>query len=59
VGHELKFDGDRMHARLDRDDVGMLTRTGLDWTSKYPAIVSALSSIPARHAYLDGEPRSR
>jgi hypothetical protein len=28
--HELKFDGYRMHARLDRGDVCLLTRTGLD-----------------------------
>jgi bifunctional non-homologous end joining protein LigD len=27
--HEIKFDGYRMHARLDRDAVRLLTRTGL------------------------------
>jgi DNA ligase D-like protein (predicted ligase) len=53
--HELKFDGYRMHARLDRGDVRLLTRTGLDWTAKYPAIVAALRSVPVRQAYLDGE----
>ncbi len=53
--HELKFDGYRMHARLDRGDVHLLTRTGLDWTGKYPAIVSALRTLPVRQAYLDGE----
>ena len=36
--HEIKFDGYRMHARLDRGAVRLLTRTGLDWTHKYPAI---------------------
>ena len=49
--HELKFDGYRMHARLDRGAVRLLTRTGLDWTHKYPAI----ASLPVRQAYLDGE----
>ena len=53
--HELKFDGYRMHARLDRGDVRLLTRTGLDWTGKYPAIAAALRTLPARQAYLDGE----
>jgi ATP-dependent DNA ligase len=53
--HEIKFDGYRMHARLDRGAVKLLTRTGLDWTHKYPAIAAALSSIGARQAYLDGE----
>ena len=53
--HEIKFDGYRMHARLDRGTVKLLTRTGLDWTHKYPAIAKAFASLPARHAYLDGE----
>jgi ATP-dependent DNA ligase len=43
--HEIKFDGYRMHARLDRGAVRLLTRTGLDWTHKYPAIASALTGI--------------
>jgi ATP-dependent DNA ligase len=38
---EIKFDGYRMHARLDRGDVRLLTRTGLNWTHKYPAIAAA------------------
>ena len=38
--HEIKFDGYRMHARLDRGAVKLLTRTGLDWTHKYPAIAA-------------------
>ena len=53
--HELKFDGYRMHARLDRGAVRLLTRTGLDWTHKYPATAAAVASLPARQAYLDGE----
>ena len=44
-----------LHARLDRGAVRLLTRTGLDWTHKYPAIASAVSAIPAKQAYLDGE----
>jgi hypothetical protein len=35
--HEIKFDGYRMHARLDRGDVRLMARTGLDWTHKLPA----------------------
>jgi bifunctional non-homologous end joining protein LigD len=53
--HEIKFDGYRIHARLDRDAVKLLTRTGLDWTHKYPAIAAAVSALGARQAYLDGE----
>jgi DNA ligase D-like protein (predicted ligase) len=53
--HEIKFDGYRMHARLERGAVRLLTRTGLDWTHKYQAIAAAVASLPARQAYLDGE----
>jgi ATP-dependent DNA ligase len=53
--HELKFDGYRMHGRLDRGAVRLLTRTGLDWTHKYLAIAAAVALLPARQAYLDGE----
>jgi bifunctional non-homologous end joining protein LigD len=53
--HEIKFDGYRMHARLDHGAVRLLTRTGLDWTHKYPAIAQAVASLNARQAYLDGE----
>jgi ATP-dependent DNA ligase len=44
-----------MHARLDRGAVKLLTRTGLDWTHKYPPIAAAVASLPAAQAYLDGE----
>ena len=44
-----------MHARLNRRAVKLLTRTGLDWTHKYPAIAAAVSALGARQAYLDGE----
>ena len=53
--HEIKFDGYRMHARLDHGAVKLLTRTGLDWTHKYPLIAEAVAALDARQAYLDGE----
>jgi bifunctional non-homologous end joining protein LigD len=53
--HEIKYDGYRMHARLDHGAVKLLTRTGLDWTRKYPAIARAVAALEARQAYLDGE----
>ena len=53
--HEIKYDGYRMHARLDHGRVSLLTRTGLDWSHKYPSIAEALSGLPAKQAYLDGE----
>jgi bifunctional non-homologous end joining protein LigD len=53
--HEIKYDGYRMHARLDHGKSQLLTRTGLDRTHKYPPIGVALSLLPAKEAYLDGE----
>src|SRR5689334_16598002 len=53
--HEIKFDGYRMHARLDGGRVQILTRRGNDWTDKYPAIARAIAGLSVRNAYLDGE----
>jgi ATP-dependent DNA ligase len=53
--HEIKFDGYRIHARIDRGEVKLLTRTGLDWTRKYLPIATALRNLSDGNAYLDGE----
>ncbi len=53
--HEIKYDGYRIHARIDRDQVRLLTRTGLDWSHRYRYTVEALRSLPVKTAYLDGE----
>ena len=53
--HEIKYDGYRMHARLDHGEVRLLTRNGLNRTTKYPQIAAAVAALPARQAYLDGE----
>jgi bifunctional non-homologous end joining protein LigD len=53
--HEIKYDGYRMHGRLDRGKAQLLTRTGLDWSRRYQFTVGALRSLPVKTAYLDGE----
>jgi bifunctional non-homologous end joining protein LigD len=53
--HEIKLDGFRMAARIDNRRVQLLTRTGLDWTEKYPAPIAALAGVKAKTAYIDGE----
>jgi len=53
--HELKYDGYRIHARLERGEARLLTRTGFDWTDRYKATARAIASLAARSAYLDGE----
>ena len=53
--HEIKLDGFRMAARVDNGRVQLLTRTGLDWTAKYPSAAAALENLNVKTAYLDGE----
>src|ERR1700722_8164188 len=53
--HEIKFDGYRMAARIDQGKVKLLTRSGLDWTAKYPATAAAFAELKVKSAYIDGE----
>jgi bifunctional non-homologous end joining protein LigD len=54
--HEIKFDGYRLQARLDRGKVKLLTRTGLDWTKKFGAAVpDAFKGLHVTDALIDGE----
>ncbi len=53
--HEIKYDGYRMHARIDGGKAVLLTRTGLDWSHRYRRTVEALQQLPVKSAYLDGE----
>ena len=52
---EIKYDGYRMHARIDGDKNQLLTRTGLDWSHRYKRTIEALRSLKVNSAYLDGE----
>jgi ATP-dependent DNA ligase len=53
--HEIKFDGYRMAVRIEGGKVQLLTRSGLDWTAKYPATAAAFTKLPVKTAYIDGE----
>jgi bifunctional non-homologous end joining protein LigD len=53
--HEIKFDGYRLMARIDRGRVKLLTRKGLDWTTRFPTLKRALEALPVVTAFLDGE----
>jgi bifunctional non-homologous end joining protein LigD len=53
--HEIKFDGYRIQARLDHGKAILLTRKGLDWTTKFPTIAKAIAKLPAKTALIDGE----
>jgi ATP-dependent DNA ligase len=53
--HEIKLDGYRIAARIENGRVQLLTRTGLDWTDKYPSAIAALANLNVKTAYIDGE----
>jgi bifunctional non-homologous end joining protein LigD len=53
--HEIKFDGYRIEARLERGKVQLLTRKRLDWTHRFERIAEAVAALPAETALLDGE----
>jgi bifunctional non-homologous end joining protein LigD len=53
--HEIKHDGYRIEARLDGGKVKLLTRKGLDWTKRFPAVAEAVQGLAAKAALLDGE----
>jgi DNA ligase D-like protein (predicted ligase) len=44
-----------MHARIAGKQAALLTRTGLDWTEKYPGVAQVLATLKCRQAYIDGE----
>ena len=53
--HEVKYDGYRIIARKSGEEVALFSRSGLDWTVRFPAIAKALLSLPCDSALLDGE----
>lgn len=53
--YEVKFDGYRILARIDADDVRLFTRNGHDWSAKLSRQVEALKALGLDSAWLDGE----
>jgi len=53
--HEVKYDGYRIIARKAGDEITLFSRSGLDWTVRFPAIAKALLTFPAESALIDGE----
>src|SRR5215217_3427659 len=53
--HEIKWDGYRLHVRVESGRVRLLTRRGLDWTARFPPVADAAARLPFQTAYIDGE----
>ncbi|WP_413294063.1 non-homologous end-joining DNA ligase [Bdellovibrio sp. HCB185ZH] len=52
--HELKLDGYRMQAQLDKT-VLMFSRNNKEWTENFPEIVEELAAFKSKGTILDGE----
>lgn len=53
--HEIKYDGYRIEARKAGGDITLFSRSGLDWTVRFPSIAQALQTLPCDSALIDGE----
>jgi bifunctional non-homologous end joining protein LigD len=51
--HEIKFDGYRMQLRVADGQATLLTRKGLDWSSKFPTLIAEAARLP--DCIIDGE----
>jgi bifunctional non-homologous end joining protein LigD len=53
--YEIKFDGYRLMARIERGKVRFFTRGGHDWTSKLESLAREVESLGVTSGWLDGE----
>ena len=53
--NEIKLDGFRMQCRIEKGKAQLLTRTGQDWTHRFPDVAHAAAQLPVRSVLLDGE----
>lgn len=52
---ETKFDGYRILARVEGDEVRLFTRNGNDWTDRLQGIADAVARLGVTRAWIDGE----
>jgi bifunctional non-homologous end joining protein LigD len=52
---EIKYDGYRMIAGLERGEAHLITRNGHDATASFPEVARALEALPFERLVLDGE----
>jgi ATP-dependent DNA ligase len=53
--HEIKHDGFRMQMRKADGRIRLFTRTGYDWTDRYPWPLEAAAALRAKSCTIDGE----
>lgn len=53
--YEIKFDGYRILARIDGQEIRLFTRNGNDWSHKLPALIASMQKLNLAPGWLDGE----
>ena len=53
--HEIKHDGYRLQIHIRAGSVRLFTRTGVDWSDRYPWIAQGAARLPVRQAIIDAE----
>lgn len=53
--HEIKLDGYRIQAHLHDGRVTLFTRSGLNWTKRFPTIAADIARLPGGKFVIDGE----
>lgn len=53
--HELKYDGYRTLVAVGGGDAHAFTRSGLDWSDRFPTLLAGARTLQCRSALLDGE----
>jgi len=53
--HEIKFDGYRLLALIDKASIRLFTRSGNDWSDRFAPLCKALSQLDVHSAIVDGE----
>jgi bifunctional non-homologous end joining protein LigD len=53
--HEVKFDGWRVQLHKNNHRATVYTKSGNDFSTRFPSIVAAVAALPVRSLVLDGE----
>jgi bifunctional non-homologous end joining protein LigD len=53
--HEMKYDGYRTLVSVGGGEARAYTRSGLDWSDRFPGILREAATLKARSALIDGE----
>ena len=53
--HEVKYDGYRLVARIERGKARLFSRNEKEWTASFPDVARDLAALPVQSAWIDGE----